>query len=681
MPSYTDTFGGNTIAPTFLSYAALTMTASQVALWPKEGQQPTTNQFILPQKLDVTPNAGLTITLPSAVLVSVGKDLLIRNVGANSVSVVDSVGGAVATVAAGEAWYIVLRTNAVAAGTWYALKYGVGSSTADAAALAGLGLVAITTTLNQSHPYNAKASTPYTVLTTDRAQSLVWTGGAGTFNFTAAATLGNTWFTLVRNAGSGDLTLDPNGAETIDGAATLTLLPTESLIVLSDGSNLYTLGRGRSIVSTVTAVNISVNGGTDSLTPTEVAAQVQTYTGALLSNQIAEYGTGAGYWVARNNTSGAFTLIARVNGADPGVLLPQGVTVLLRSDGTNLIWGHDPLVTTGIVARTSASPATANPFTARTLTGTADQITVTNGTGVAGNPTFSLPAAVILPGSLTASLGALTFAPANANFNLSPTGTGTGTIAPATAGTINNMSIGATTRRSGAFTTLALDTDLPLTEGGTGASTAAGARTNLGIDDGVLLNVQVFTASGTWTPTAGTGAVVVEVVGGGGGGGAGATGGATGGVGGGGGGTSIERITSGLGGTETVTIGAGGAGGTGAGGNGAAGGTSSFGAHCSATGGAGGTGSAGAVIGAAGGGGSGGTVNMTGASSDPAGATFSSSGGASTRGGGGTGQVGGVGGTGGNYGGGGGGARGTGIDNVGGPGAAGIVIVWEYLGT
>jgi len=66
-------------------------------------------------------------------------------------------------------------------------------------------------------------------------------------------------------------------------------------------------------------------------------------------------------------------------------------------------------------------------------------------------------------GSLTAASGAfttltasstVTLSPANANVTISPTGTGTVTFAPATAGTINNMSIGATTRASGAFTTL-----------------------------------------------------------------------------------------------------------------------------------------------------------------------------------------------------------------------------------
>jgi len=115
--------------------------------------------------------------------------------------------------------------------------------------------------------------------------------------------------------------------------------------------------------------------------------------------------------------------------------------------------------------------------------------------------------------------------------------------------------------------------------GATGAVTISGK--------GGLLNVQIFTSSGTYTPTTGTNSIIVEIVGGG---GAGAglpavTAGNTG-ISSGGGGAAYAkgRFTTGFSGA-TITIGAGGT--STSGGTGASGGTTSFGALMSAPGGGG----------------------------------------------------------------------------------------------
>lgn len=67
---------------------------------------------------------------------------------------------------------------------------------------------------------------------------------SGTFSQTvqASATLGNSWFCYLINSGSGTVTLDPNGAETVDGSSTKVLLGGIVYLLLCDGSNLRTYG-------------------------------------------------------------------------------------------------------------------------------------------------------------------------------------------------------------------------------------------------------------------------------------------------------------------------------------------------------------------------------------------------------------------------------------------------------
>jgi hypothetical protein len=116
--------------------------------------------------------------------------------------------------------------------------------------------------------------------------------------------------------------------------------------------------------------------------------------------------------------------------------------------------------------------------------------------------------------------GATTLSPANAAVAISPTGTGTVTISPAgaltinpsTTGTINNMSIGATTRSTGAFTTLQANNTTTITGAFDHSRTdfsrlARGttAQRGTGADGNVRYNSTTqrfeFAVGTTWRPT------------------------------------------------------------------------------------------------------------------------------------------------------------------------------------
>src|SRR4051812_8286350 len=133
MTSFQNTFGGQNIRSADLSYRAVALTASVTLVWPLNAQD---GADILAQKMDVTPSGGgFVITLPDADLTSTGDDALFTNLGAFSYSIVDADGVAVATVAAGEEWFLYVTDNSETAGGWRAVEFGATAGAADAASL------------------------------------------------------------------------------------------------------------------------------------------------------------------------------------------------------------------------------------------------------------------------------------------------------------------------------------------------------------------------------------------------------------------------------------------------------------------------------------------------------------------------------------------------------------------
>ena len=332
--SYVSPFTGDVIQPTDVSFRAVTLSANIQLEWPINGNA--TDDYVARIMQVTATSAGLSMWMPPANQTSVGNDILIRNVGANSFTVKDYAGtNTIITVAAGEAKYIYITANPDEQGTWGIIAFGTGSSSADSATLAGYGLLAITSTLNQSHPV-ISFSSPYTAIDSDRAQMYAWTGGAGTLTLTAASTLGNNWFMFLRNAGTGTLTVAGSGGNTINGSATVLFQPDDSAIIVCTGTTFYTVGLGKSTQFAFTQLTKAVTTGSYTLTSAEASNVIQKYTGILTGNvTIVVPATVQVYYVV-NATTGAYTLTLTTGGAGTTAALTTNTQATLVCDSVNL---------------------------------------------------------------------------------------------------------------------------------------------------------------------------------------------------------------------------------------------------------------------------------------------------------------------------------------------------------
>ena len=366
--SFTSPFTGDVIQPTDVSYASYNLTANLQLQWPSN-----TNglQYPAARIMDVYQNASWTITMPDATQVSVGQDALIQNTSGASVNILNYAGSVICTVTAGQSQYIYLTANSTAGGNWGVIAFGTTTSSTSASALAGLGLVAITTTLNQSHPV-ASIANAYTFVAADRAQTKVWAGGAGTATLPLASTLANNWFTIFKNGGTGSFTISGTSSQLIDGQLSKTFNPDESAFIICSGTSYYTIGYGQSNTFFFTALVYPVTGGAYTLPSANLKNIIQEYVGTLTSNVTVTYPQVVNLYVVSNQTVDngySLTLTTGVSGSASAVI-PPGQQATLVCDGTNFFNANTVqagATTLSLINGTATTPAL--NFAAETNTG------------------------------------------------------------------------------------------------------------------------------------------------------------------------------------------------------------------------------------------------------------------------------------------------------------------------
>jgi hypothetical protein len=356
MPSvYNQVFGGSLVAPAVPTYLPLSISANVVLAWPLESviTSPAAAEII-----DVTATTGgLTVQLSDARQISTGYCALFNNVGANTFTLLDAQGNVLMAPASGQAWQIYLADNSTLQGTWRVFQYGAGVSNANAASLAGAGLIALTTTLNLNVVTNAQSAN-YNAVLGDRAKALEWTGGVGTLTLPNNTTIPAGWFCAVKNSGTGGWTVSVSGGFTIDGNANLVLTPEQSCFLIFDGTNFYTLGLGQQLNSIFDFVQISLSGesGNFVLSGPNLNRISYRFVGALAGPvTVVVPNTVQQYWVD-NETTGAFTL--SVATPTPGTItaVGQGTRNILYSDGINVVTAVT-FGSTGFAAGSAGAPS------------------------------------------------------------------------------------------------------------------------------------------------------------------------------------------------------------------------------------------------------------------------------------------------------------------------------------
>jgi len=340
--SFISPFTGTVIEPTDVSYYALAFSSNTQLYWP---QVVSGTQVPASRIMDCTPStSSLSIALPDATQGSLGSDLFIRNKGTVPFTVTDINGANGVTVNNGVTVYFYLTNNtANVNGSWGVITLGTGTSSADAASLAGAGL---TTVLGQLAVTSniAEVSIAPTLSDTSRAVTYVWTAGVGTFTLPAYTNISGGWWIGFRNSGTGTLTIAARTPSKINGLSSITANPGDSGFIYYESTtqNFFTVGLANQNNVTFTSGTYDVDSITSSpFNLTSYAPTIQTYvalSGTRTTPLSITLPAITQLYVLVNNTgSGAYSLSFNTSGSSSSpIVLATGQVALVLSEASGL---------------------------------------------------------------------------------------------------------------------------------------------------------------------------------------------------------------------------------------------------------------------------------------------------------------------------------------------------------
>ncbi len=284
----------------------------------------------------------------------------------------------------------------------------------DPGALAGAGLKAIGSTLNENIPISVRseASSLTQIGEADRATLIIWTGTTSPmvqlpdvttstiqdgFTFSLSNQGAGTQVTLIPYSNSG---VSPAIQQTINGGSALVLEPATSLSVFSDGSQgWYTLSGIPSDPSSLLNADIYIppSGNTPTYTesPSDMLSQIQTFTGGSLTSPtytIIIPSTQPFEYFIINQTSNDLVFQTSLSSSQ-SVTIPKpsptqltGAWAILVSNGTNLYVDtalNSFMSTVGDMVYCSASATLNTPATVSNLPiGAQNQVLQVTATGI-----------------------------------------------------------------------------------------------------------------------------------------------------------------------------------------------------------------------------------------------------------------------------------------------------------